>query len=101
LRQRLTEVRAGGGERARERHLARGKLLAQLDAVAGGIADVEVDVVTRSVTTDSSLRSGPVSLAPVLARKPIAGQLRRLLDSDLERFKTLVETTPPSEDERM
>ncbi len=32
-----------------------------------------------------------------LARKPIAAQLRRLLDSDLERFKTLVETTPPSE----
>jgi carbon monoxide dehydrogenase subunit G len=29
-----------------------------------------------------------------LARTPIAGQLRRLLDSDLERFKTLVETTP-------
>jgi len=33
-----------------------------------------------------------------LARKPIAGQLRRLLDSDLERLKTLVETTPQSED---
>ncbi|MGO9754292.1 MAG: SRPBCC family protein [Solirubrobacteraceae bacterium] len=32
-----------------------------------------------------------------LARKPIAGQLRQLLDSDLGRFKTLVETTPPSE----
>jgi hypothetical protein len=32
-----------------------------------------------------------------LARKPIAGQLRRLLDADLERFKALVETTPPSE----
>jgi uncharacterized membrane protein len=31
-----------------------------------------------------------------LARKPIAGQLRRLLDSDLQRFKTLVETTAPS-----
>jgi hypothetical protein len=35
-----------------------------------------------------------------LARKPIAGQLRRLLDSDLERFKTLVETAPPSDDGR-
>ena len=35
-----------------------------------------------------------------LARRPIAGQLRRLLESDLERFKTLVETTPPSEDGR-
>jgi uncharacterized membrane protein len=32
-----------------------------------------------------------------LARKPIAAQLRRLLDSDLERFKTLVETSSPSE----
>jgi carbon monoxide dehydrogenase subunit G len=32
-----------------------------------------------------------------LARKPIAGPLRRLLDSDPERFKMLVETTPPSE----
>jgi uncharacterized membrane protein len=32
-----------------------------------------------------------------LARKPITGQLRRLLDADLERFKALVETTPPSE----
>jgi uncharacterized membrane protein len=32
-----------------------------------------------------------------LARKPIAAQLRGLLDSDLERFKTLAETTPPSE----
>ena len=31
-----------------------------------------------------------------LARKPIAGRLRRLLDSDLERFKALVETTSPS-----
>jgi hypothetical protein len=27
------------------------------------------------------------------ARRPIAAQLRRLLDSDLERFETLVETT--------
>jgi hypothetical protein len=35
-----------------------------------------------------------------LARKPIAAQLRRLLDSDLERFKTLVETTPPPEGAR-
>ncbi len=35
-----------------------------------------------------------------LAGKPIAAQLRRLLDSDLKRFKTLVETTPPSEDGR-
>ncbi|MBV8220119.1 MAG: SRPBCC family protein [Solirubrobacterales bacterium] len=32
-----------------------------------------------------------------LAREPIAGRLRRLLDSDLERFKMLVETTPRSE----
>jgi hypothetical protein len=32
-----------------------------------------------------------------LARKPIAAQLHRLLDSDLERFKTLVETTPPED----
>jgi uncharacterized membrane protein len=32
-----------------------------------------------------------------LARRPIAGQLRRLLDSDLERFRTLVETGPLSE----
>jgi hypothetical protein len=32
-----------------------------------------------------------------LARTPIAAQLRRLLDSDLERFKTLVETAPPFE----
>jgi Polyketide cyclase / dehydrase and lipid transport len=30
-----------------------------------------------------------------LARKLIAGQLRRLLNSDLQRFKTLVETTAP------
>jgi Polyketide cyclase / dehydrase and lipid transport len=30
-----------------------------------------------------------------LARGPIAGQLRRLLDADLERFKGLVENTPP------
>jgi hypothetical protein len=28
-----------------------------------------------------------------LARKPIAGQLRRVLDSDLERFKAPFETT--------
>jgi hypothetical protein len=32
-----------------------------------------------------------------LARRPLAGQLRRLLDSDLERFRALVEATPPSE----
>jgi len=30
-----------------------------------------------------------------LARKPLAGQLRGLLDSDLEHFKTLVETMAP------
>jgi Polyketide cyclase / dehydrase and lipid transport len=30
-----------------------------------------------------------------LARGRIAGQLRRLLDADLERFKALVENTPP------
>jgi hypothetical protein len=32
-----------------------------------------------------------------LARRPLAGQRRRLLDSDLERFRALVEATPPSE----
>lgn len=32
-----------------------------------------------------------------LARKPIAAQLRQLVDADLERFKTLVETTSPAE----
>ncbi|MBV8217335.1 MAG: SRPBCC family protein [Solirubrobacterales bacterium] len=31
-----------------------------------------------------------------LARGPDLGQLRRLLDADLERFKALVETTSPS-----
>ena len=41
-----------------------------------------------------AMRAKPRGVFKV-ARAPIAGQLRRLLDADLERFKSLVENTPP------
>lgn len=67
--------------------------------IAGPVRFSEEYTLARDREAGDSTRLGYAMRAEPrgicrLARKPIAGHLRGLLDSDLERFKTLVETTP-------
>ena len=64
LRTRLARVHAGGGERARERHLARGKLLAR-DRIAR-----LCDPGTPVLETDGTLSVVPVRAWPSIRAQP-------------------------------
>ncbi len=69
------------------------------DGIAGPVRfSEEYTLEPDSGTSDRTRLRYTMRAAPrgvfKLARSPIAGQLRRLLDADLERFKGLVENTP-------